>query len=229
MKDSNHSLNSRRAFVGTLAAGVTAGISMMSSQAQAKILTSSVAPMGGDEVDKGLNKIGKKQHPVAYDVSQANPWGVIWSNIYYMTNQETGTPNNQLGVLNVLRHDGILYSFNDDLVKEYQLGKLFKGNDKSGNPLTRNPMYDPKDGDMPLPGLVGLKGLMERGAMVCVCNMAYKVYSSAVASKLGLNPDDVYNDFVAAKHPGIQIAPSGVWVLGRLAENGIAYIDASVG
>ena len=90
-------------------------------------------------------------------------------------------------------------------------------------------MYDPGEGDTPLPGLKGLKGLMEMGAMVCVCNMAYKVYSGAVASMNNLNPEDVYNEFVAAKHPGIQIAPSGVWALGRLGENGIAYIDASVG
>ena len=226
--------NSRRAFVGTLAAGVTAGLSLMADPIKAgmrpEIFQSPLSTKDAANIDKGLKSLGKRQHPVAFDMSQANPWGAWWSNVYYMTNGETGTNAADLGILMVLRHDGILYSFKDELVEKYKLGEVLKGNDPAtGQPSLRNWLYDPKEGDTPLPGLMGIKGLLEQGAMVCVCNMAYKVYSGAVAAKLGLNPDDVYNDFVAAKHPGIQIAPSGVWVLGRLAENGIAYIDASVG
>ncbi|WP_258105519.1 hypothetical protein [Marinoscillum sp. MHG1-6] len=234
MKNINPSSGSRRAFMGTMAAGVTAGLSLMSLPLQAKlgpeILDFSDFPGGSSELDADIKKQGKKQYPVAYDVSQANPWGVIWSNVYYMTNAETGIAENDLGVMHVLRHHGILYSFQDDLIKKYDLGKYLKGDDpKTGTTTKRNHLYDPGEGDLPMPQLVGLKALMGKGAMVCVCNMAYKVYSGIVAQANGLEPDVVYKEFVAAKYPGIRLAPSGVWVLGRLAKNGIAYIDSSVG
>lgn len=59
--------------------------------------------------------------------------------------------------------------------------------------------------------------------------MARKVYSQFVSQKVGVSQEEVYNDFVAGTLPGVEAAPSGVWALGRLAENNIAYIDASVG
>ena len=219
--------------MGSVALGMTAGISAMSEQVMgnvpATVFKNKEGFAGAEDIDRGLKQMGKKDHPVAYDISQAVHWGVTWSNVYYLTNEETGTPNGQLGVLAVLRHDGILFSLKDELIEKYELGKLLKGTDLRGNTLTRNPMYDPKDGDMPASFLTGLKGLMEKGAMVCVCNMALKWYSGIAASQSGLNADEVYNEFVDSMHPGIEMAPSGVWVLGRLAKNGIAYIDASLG
>lgn len=227
----------RRAFIGTLAAGATAGITLLSNTVTAGIpkealsmLTSTTGFKGGAEVDKILKEVGKMQHAVGYDVSQANQWGFIWSNVYYITNEQTGTTPNQLGVLNVLRHHGIIFSFNDDLIKKYKLGEMMGYKD----PITkefavRNPYLNVKEGTFPVPGLDGIEGLQSKGTKFCVCNMAYKVYAGFVAQGMGITPEEVYNDFVANKLPGIELAPSGVWVLGRLAENRIAYIDSSVG
>ena len=187
-----------------------------------------IAP--SNDVDEALKNLGKMEHPVAYDVSQANPWGFIWSNVYYMTNAATGTPGNQLGVLNVLRHHGMIFAMNDATIKKYKLGAHFKFNDpQTKSPTLKNPYYVPADGTFPLPGLAGIKGLQAQGAVFCVCDMARKVNAQFIAKKMNLNTDDVYKDFVAGTLPGILPAPSGVWALGRLAENGIAYIDASIG
>ncbi len=224
--------NSRRKFIGTMAAGATAGLTSLSYTAQALSpeLFQPGKMLAGDDVDALLKTVGKMEHPVAYDISQAIPWGITWSNVYYMTNEATGTSPKNLGLVNVLRHHGIVFSFKDELIKKYNLGEVFGLNDpKTDKPSLRNPMGAPESGDLPLPELVGIKGLQEKGAKFCVCGMAYKVYSGAIAKNMGLNAEDVYNDFVAAKLPGIELAPSGVWVLGRLAENRIAYIDASVG
>lgn len=229
----NVKINSRRKFIGTMAAGATAGLAFLSDPVKAhspEVLRSSTNALAGNKADALIKGVGKMQHPVAYDVSQAINWGFIWSNVYYMTNEGTGTPPAQLGVLNVLRHHGIIFSFKDDLIKKYKLGEFIGYNDpKTNKPTLRNPMDVPEEGDMPLPGLAGIVGLQEKGAKFCVCDMAYKVYSGMVAQSMGLNADDVYNDWVANKLPGVELAPSGVWALGRLAENGIAYIDASVG
>ncbi|MCX2743280.1 Tat (twin-arginine translocation) pathway signal sequence containing protein [Mangrovivirga sp. M17] len=228
----SHNTHSRRKFLGNIAAGTAVGLSMIANPIEAKINETFLKDEGVNfaELDIKLKKIGKMQHPVAYDVSQANWWGFIWSNVYYMTNEETGTSNPDLGVLNVLRHHGIIFSFKDDVIEKYKLGERFGYNDPTtGKPAVKNPYIDPQEGAFPLPGLAGIRGLQDQGAMFCVCNMAYKVYSQFISQDLGITKEEVYNDFVNGKLPGIDLAPSGVWVLGRLQENNIGYIDSSVG
>ncbi|WP_296623050.1 Tat (twin-arginine translocation) pathway signal sequence containing protein [Marivirga sp.] len=224
--------NSRRKFIGTMAAGATAGLSFLSNPVKAlnsEVLQSIESP-ASNKADEMIKEVGKMQHPVAFDGSQAVHWGLIWSNVYYMTNEGTGTAPKDLGVLNVLRHHGIIFSLNDEVIKKYNLGEVFGYNDPvSSKPALRNPMYIPGEGDMPMPVLTGIKGLQEKGAKFCTCDMAYRVYSGIVANNMGLNAEDVYNDWVANKIEGVELAPSGVWALGRLAENKIAYIDACLG
>ncbi len=228
--------NARRAFIGTLATGAAAGITLLSNTVTAGISKEALSlitnnPMpDANSVDKMLKDTGKLQHAVAYDVSQANQWGFIWSNVYYITNEQTGTAPKDLGVVNVLRHHGIIFSFDDELISKYKLGEMLGYKDPVTQQFaTTNPYLNVKEGTFPVPGLDGIKGLQEKGTKFCVCNMAYQVYAGAVAQKMGLSADAVYEDFVAHKLPGIELAPSGVWVLGRLAENRLAYIDSSVG
>ena len=228
--------HSRRKFIGALTTGaMVAGLSLIPEPIQAKIKSESFDfkledLAKGEELDKALKELGKKSHAVAYDISQANPWGLIWSNVYYITNNETGTTEKALGVLNVFRHHGMIFGLNDATISKYQLGEFFGLNDPITNaPTIRNPYYEPEDGVYPLPGLAGIKDLQGKGTLFCICDMARKVYSQFVAQKVGAKQEDVYNDFVAGTLPGVEAAPSGVWVLGRLAEYNIAYIDASVG
>jgi hypothetical protein len=229
--------HSRRKFIGSLTAGaMVAGLSLIPKSLSAGNAEGSFdfelndLAKGGAELDAALKKLGTMAHPVTYDISQANPWGLIWSNIYYLTNAETGTAGADLGILNVLRHHGMVFGLNDETIAKYKLGEFFGWNDPiTGAPTVRNPYWDPEDGVYPLPGLAGIKGLQEQGTMFCICDMARKVYSQFVGEKEGVPQEDVYNDFVAGTLPGVEAAPSGVWVLGRLAEHNIAYIDASVG
>lgn len=226
----------RRAFLGTLATGAAAGLTFVSNGLEAGIshlspdLIKSRALHGADSVEKMLKETGKLQHAVAYDVSQANPWGFIWSNVYYMTNEATGTPPDQLGVMNVLRHHGIIFSMNDEVIKKYNMGEVLNYKDPTTNAFAvRNPYLNVKEGTFPVPGLEGLRGLQAKGARFCVCNMALQVYSGFVGEAAGIPAEEVYEDFISNQVPGVELAPSGVWVLGRLAHNNIAYIDSSVG
>ncbi len=222
--------------MGKLAVGATAGLAFISNPLQANLSSEAFSisdgklDQTGNEVDKALKALGKKEHPVAYDMSSSNPWGLIWSNVYYMTNNQTGTTPGNLGVLNVFRHHGMVFGLNDATIKKYKLGEFFGLNDPITNsPITRNPYYIPEDGVFPLPGLDGIKALAEKGAMFCICDMARRVYAQFVGQKVGAKTEEVYDDFVKGTLAEVKAAPSGVWVLGRLAENGIAYIDASVG
>ena len=231
-------LQSRRSFIGLLAAGVaTSGLALIPETVKANIASAAAMEfsdlkldMAGAELDGEIKRIGRMQHPVAYDISQAIPWGIIWTNVYYMTNEATGTPSKELGVFNVLRHHGMIFAMNDETIEKYKLGEFVGYNDPATNePALRNTLYDPEEGFFPVPGLTGIKGLQSQGALFCVCDMARQVNAMFVAKKMGLKTEDVYEDFVNGTLPGIVPAPSGVWALGRLAENKIAYIDASVG
>ncbi len=231
-----NNLHSRRKFIGAITTGaVVAGLSFIPESIQAKInpetLDFKLEDLAkGEDLDKALKELGKKAHPVAYDISQTNAWGLIWANIYYITNEETGTTEKELGVLNVLRHHGMVFGLNDLTISKYNLGEFFGFNDPiTKAPAMRNPYYEPEDGVFPLPGLAGIKGLQEKGTLFCICDMARKVYAQFVGEKMGVAKEEVYEDFVAGTLPGIEAAPSGVWVLGRLTEYNISYIDASVG
>lgn len=205
--------SSRRKFIGSIAAGALAtGIAMIpeSIQASAKNELSKISKE--PYLDQALKQLGKKEHPVAFDVSQAISSGIIWANVYYKTNVQTGTPENKLGVLVVLRHSGIFFAMNDATIKKYNLGARTKFKDsQTKGPIEKNPMYDPPKGSFPLPGFTGIKGLQEKGAVFCVCDMAIHSSSRYLAKKMNLKAEDVYKDLVEGTLPGILSAPAGVW------------------
>ena len=139
----------------------------------------------------------------------------------------TGTTDDNMTAMTVLRHKGIALAFEDRLWEKYPIGEVFEVMDnKTKQPSKRNPFYEPQEGDFPLPQIEGIKRMQERGAMFCVCDLAIKVYSNAVAGKMGLDPTEVYEDWSKGVLKDIQIVPSGVWALGRAQEHGCGYIFA---
>lgn len=224
MKTKNN--NSRRQFLGAIALGATAStLGMLTNPIYAKSLADMELEL--DNSEAWFKKI-KGSHRIVYDGS--TPHGgfpIIWNWAYYLSNNGTGTKDEDMTAMTVLRHSALGLALEDKLWKKYNLGELFNVTDNStGKPSLRNPYYEPQDGDFPLPGIDGIKRLQERGAMFCVCDLATKVYSNAVAQKMNLDPAKVYEEWVAGILPGIQPVPSGVWALGRAQENGCGYIFA---
>ncbi len=217
--------NSRRQFIGALALGATAStISVLTNPIYAKSEVFERKLMS--DADEWFKKI-KGSHRIVYDGS--TPHGgfpIIWNWAFYLTNNETGSSDDDITAMTVLRHSALGLAMKDSAWEKYPLGEVFNVKDASGNAYKRNPYYEPQEGDFPLPGIDGIKRLQERGALFCACDLATKVYSNAVATQMGLDPTEVYNDWVASILPGIQLVPSGVWALGRAQENGCGYIFA---
>ncbi|MFH4965531.1 Tat (twin-arginine translocation) pathway signal sequence containing protein [Gaetbulibacter sp. M235] len=218
-------INSRRQFLGAMALGATAStLSVLTSPIYANVPISDTKKL--HEADKWFDKV-KGSHRIVYDGSTPNHgFPVIWNWAFYLTNNGTGTSDKDMTAVTVLRHEALPIAFEDRLWEKYPLGEVFGMNDSSGNPYKRNPFYEPQDGDFPLPGIDGIKRMQEREAMFCACDLATKVYSNAVATKMNLDPKEVYEDWVAGILPGIQLVPSGVWALGRAQEHGCGYIFA---
>jgi hypothetical protein len=217
--------NSRRTFLGSLALGAAASsLSILTNPLNA---TNSFTTETMLEADEWFNNI-KGKHRIVYDGS--TPHGglpILWNFAFYLSNNQTGTADEDMTAMTVLRHNAIPYALEDSLWEKYALGDFFKINDNSKNaPSVRNTVYEPQDGDFPIPGVDGIKRMQERGAMFCVCDLALNVYSGFIAQGMGLDATEVYNDFVSGVLPDIQIVPSGVWALGRAQEKGCGYIFA---
>lgn len=222
------SQNSRRSFFATLALGVSAtaypALLKEIDQLDNFEEMNFIDPSSKEKWFDGI----KGKHKIVYDGSQPhNTLPIVWNWAFYESNNSTGAPDSEITAMTVLRHSGIAFAFNSDLWNKFNLGTVFNFNDNAtGKPSLRNTVYDPKPGDMPLPPIQGIKQLQERGAMFCVCDLATRVYSSSIASGMGLKADDVYNEMVAGILPGIELVPSGVWALGRAQQKGCGYIFA---
>lgn len=216
---------SRRKFMGAVMLGATAStLSALTNPALAGMTDFSHSEMNDAEA---WMKTIKGKHRVVYDGSYPHQgFPIIWNWAYYLSNNEMGSPDNEVTAMTVFRHDAIPFALHDDLWKKYPLGDMFHVKKADGKAYDRNPYYEPQEGDFPLPVIQGVKDMQARGAMFCVCNLALNVYSGAAAQQTGKDPNEVYEEWKAAVLPGIQIVPSGVWALGRAQEEGCGYIFA---
>ncbi|NJB70261.1 hypothetical protein GGR42_000723 [Saonia flava] len=218
--------NSRRNFMGAMMLGATAStLSLFTNAVHANLPSYDDKKM--DEADEWFKKI-KGSHRVVYDGSKPHAgFPIIWNWAFYLSNNETGSTDDDITAMTVLRHDAIPFAFNSALWKKYNLGEVFGVTDNTTKePALRNPYYEPQEGDFPMPVIQGIKDMQQRGALFCVCNLAISVYSGVVAQKMGLDPSETYQEWIDAVQPGIQVVPSGVWALGRAQENGCGYIFA---
>jgi len=215
----------RREFLGTLATGAAAlGITSLA--------TTQVSGASGNgtydvsQLEDWFSSI-KGKHKMVFDAVTANEgFSVIWSYTFMASNNLTGTPDNDLTAMVVLRSKAIPLALDDKLWSKYKLGKMFKLVDYSTNASAeRNLYWAPKEGEMPENGMA-IKSLMERGAMFCVCETALTMTTRMYAKSKGLDPAEVKKEWIAGIHPGIQLVPSGVWAIDRAQQHGCSYCSA---
>ena len=235
----------RRNFLGLLTGG-TAFLGLAALGAPLRLAARSNddghgAPTGGQksEADLWFDKI-KGTHRVVYDATQPHEvMPFAWPKVFLLTNEQTGSPATDCGVVVVLRHAAIGFAFQDAMWAKYGFAEVFKAGDPGPGfqaadaataTKTRNPFWNTKPGDFKMPGIgavdIGIKDLMGSGVMFCVCQTAMTVYSAAVAGQMGLDPKAVMQEWTDNMIPGIQPVPSGVWALGRAQEHRCAYIFA---
>lgn len=217
---------SRRNFMNTVASGAVGSMALAAGPLMAMEVLKSPERVNayGDEWFKKI----KGSHRVVFDGSTPHEgFPVLWSHVFYMTNEGSGVAQDDMTAVCVLRHSAIPFALADNAWYQYELGKHFEITDKlTGKPALRNVVYEPKDGDFPVPGVPGIKKLQEKGAMFCVCDLALKVYSGMVAQKLGMDGEVAYADWKMAVLPEIEVVPSGVWALTRAQKEDCAYIFA---
>lgn len=219
----------RRGFLKNIATGAAAlSLSMLTPP-----IKLSAFPLDNDmsDADAWFKKV-KGKHRIVFDATRPNgTMPFAWPKIFQLTNASTGTPENDLGVVVVLRHEAIPYAMENRLWQKYKFGERYKIDDgQTKLPSVRNMFWEPKPGDFKIPGVgnveIGINQLQDHGVMFCVCNMALTVNSAVAAEAMKMDATEVYNDWKSGILPGIQIVPSGVWAVGRAQENGCTYCYA---
>ena len=223
---------SRRNFLGTIAVTSAAlGVSTFAAPLSAGAKTISKNLHYRDDPEEWFKKINGK-HRMVFDVTAPNDaFPFAWPRVFLMTNEATGTPEKDLNVVVVLRHNAIPYAMADNMWAKYGFGNHFHINDHlTKAPAVRNPFWKPKAGDFAIPGVgnvaIGINELQDSGVMFCVCNVALTVNSAVMAKAMGLNAADVKKEWESNLFPGIQVMPSGLWAVGRAQEHGCTYCYA---
>lgn len=216
----------RRDLLGGIAVlGAAAGFADRGAQA-----AESGSPMGDNaptDFVKWLDSIGGKQRQM-FDMPEPNQgWGLIWSWVFLATGPEAyGLPEKELGVVIVLRHNGLPLAFNNATWSKYKLGEVFKADDPASKaPATRNIYFASKEGDMLLPD-ASIDRLIARGVKVGACAAAIDFFSGMVAKKMGVPHEQVSKDWIAGLIPGVQVVPSGVVALNGAQSRGCGYCFA---
>jgi intracellular sulfur oxidation DsrE/DsrF family protein len=220
----------RRDFLGTVATGAAAvGLGALFAPFTAS--AGKEFKQQAEDADAWFSRI-KGKHRIVFDVTRPNgTFPFAWPKVFLMTNQATGTSENENTAVVILRHDGIPYAFEDRLWAKYKFGELFKADDPATKaPAVRNPFWKPKAGDFKIPGIgnvdIGINQLQDSGVMFCVCDVAMTVFSAVVAQGMNQDAAEVKKDWLAGLLPGVQVVPSGVWAVGRAQEHNCAYCFA---
>ena len=88
-----------------------------------------------DDADEWFKKV-KGKHKIVFDATEPHDvFPFAWPRVFLLTNEKTGTPANDCGVVVVLRHAAIGYALEDKLWTKYNLGEMFKADD----PDTKKP------------------------------------------------------------------------------------------
>jgi hypothetical protein len=217
--------NRRRSFLKQVATGAAVmGAGMLSVPLQ--LSAEGISSVDTSDADAWFSKI-KGKHKIVFDVPAPHEiFPFAWPKIFLVTNGATGTPENDCGVVVILRHSAIPYALGNDLWAKYKLGEMFKIDDgETKAPATKNPFWQPKPFNIPGIGEVkiGINDLQASGVMFCACDMAMTVNSAVAAMGLKQDPAVVKKEWVAGLLPGIQVVPSGVWAVGRAQEHGCSY------
>ncbi|HUU71285.1 MAG TPA: twin-arginine translocation signal domain-containing protein [Burkholderiales bacterium] len=219
MQDDNPTPKNRRDFL-VMAAAATAGLGATLPLAG----TAAAATGPSTEFTRWLDSI-PGQHKQVTDWPDLNHgMGLIYTFSFLLTAPGAyGVPESDTGAVLVIRHNTIPIVLGHEMWSKYSLGEVFKIDDpETGAAATRNPFYE-KPGGLPFEA-AALQKLIERGVKVAACELALTFYSGKVASKMGLQHEDVKNEWLDAVHPGIQVVPSGTVACSGAVARGCGYL-----
>lgn len=129
------------------------------------------------------------------------------------------------GVVLNIRTQAIGAAMTDRLWERYALGAEYNIKDPHTQALaTRNPFWHRAPSPAPGITLPSMADLIERGAIVLVCDFAMGHLSRRLATKSGRSQQDVHAELRQGLIPQAYAVPSGIFGLARAQNAGCAYM-----
>ncbi len=136
-----------------------------------------------------------------------------------------GLRNHQARIVITLRTRAAPMGLNDDLWARYELGAEYDVTDPASQlPATRNVFSTLAPGAAPAPG--SIRDLVQRGAIILVCDFALGHLVTRLCAKHGQPADATHRDLLAGVVPSAFAVPSGIFGLARAQNAGCAYLGA---
>ncbi len=215
----------RRTFLTQLATGSAAlAAGGVAAHLAAGIASAEEPPVDPEFSEAWLARITGK-HRQFFDALTVNSGFALGFAMNFLNSNNTTyrLPDSSLSAVVGMRHFSIPMAFTDDIWARYKLGEALGIMDPATKaPSTRNFLYHPHPGDIPLPGMA-IETLLGRGVQITCCNMALTVLSGMTSKNAGVDAATAKKQWVAGLVPGVVLVPSGVLAVNRAQEKGCTY------
>jgi hypothetical protein len=127
-------------------------------------------------------------------------------------------------VLNI-RTQAVGAAMTDTLWERYSLGAEYNAKDPATQQqATRNPFWHRAPSPAPGITLPSMADLVDRGAIILVCDFAMTNLSRRLAAKFGRSADEIHADLRKGLVQNAYAVPSGIFGLARSQNAGCAYV-----
>jgi hypothetical protein len=223
--------DSRRAFVGRLGQlGLAAVVSPMAADRAGRVtppFPSSNRTAPGEWDLSWIAKLRDAPDCAVVDTTSVGGGLVFQIATRYLDNCDAvyGAEKHRARVVLNLRVRAVGLGLNDGLWNQHALGIEYDVKDPvSQQPATRN-VYMALAASDP-PGLGSINGLVQRGAVILVCDFALGHLAERLATKSGRAGEEVHRELRAGLVGGAFLVPSGIFGLARAQNAGCAYVNA---
>jgi hypothetical protein len=183
--------------------------------------------MGSDWDLSWINKLANTSDRAVVDTTSISDGFSLQIATRYLDNCDAayGKQGHHARVVLNARTRAVPLALGDELWERFALGVEYEVKDPvSTLPATRNPFLSLAPG---VPAATGaIHDLLDRGAIILLCDFALGHLSERLAAKHGQTTDDVHRALLAGIVAGGYAVPSGIFGLARAQNAGCAYLNA---
>ncbi len=229
MSNETHLPTSRRTFIGHVGQlGVTVAISgcaaSPAARARSDVQQSSATARTAWDLS-WVNRIEAASDRAVFDAPTIGDGSVLDFATRYLDNCDSvyGRGGHTACVVLNVRTRAVAIALTDDLWDRYALGAQYDVKDPVTKlPATRNPFRELAAGAFP--GAGAINDLVNRGAILLVCDFALGHLATRLATKVGRAADQVHTELRAGFIPGAIAVPSGMFGLAKAQNAGCGLV-----
>jgi hypothetical protein len=216
----------RRAFLGTMTAGVAGLIAVGCARPAAGATAPGPKPTFVETTrgsftmlkpsvwdDSWTKRLG--EYRTVFDQSDVEQEPGAYQVVPIMDNYKEAldAKDSDLGFVLVIRHGAMALAVQDAMWDKYNLGADLKQQDsKTKAPYKRNPMTET------------IAECRKRGVVILGCNVAMNGFANRTARKVGGDAKAIRADLFANLHDGMIMQPTGLYALARAQNAGCGYM-----